>query len=361
MKRIRYVEVFCILALTLAVGIFLPSYISRAQEEKLLDQTVIEETDTVHISRTEKMEDRELLEKFAFLLNENVEYIEYVPLAGGKNMDYEVAYNAVYEEIWELYNMGLMAEPQYYAADGRLYTAANTENPSQSLVVWQWLISGDNGAVYLVTQDDATGKIIGLQMISLDERTDASFGYAYEDIAYLWGSYLGMQEMAVDNITYEDISAETILDGLGNQKKLVLEKYGITDNIIERYYRALADAVARQEKEFLQNNPNLDGSVQDKYVNEIKIYEGVRAINLYLTYYSGNGKEVSCVVEWNFMGYNFCSAPETEDGEIPIRKGEEAITKSDVYGEEIYEGAENYSGNQATNGEESVETDGIRK
>ena len=93
-----------------------------------------------------------------------------------------------------------------------VYTAANTENPAQSLVVWQYMIMGSYGELYEVTMDDASGKIIGLQMLA--DQTDALPNLllvGYEEFAYLWGNYLGMSHMEVQDISYAEVNRKLVM------------------------------------------------------------------------------------------------------------------------------------------------------
>ena len=88
MRKIRYVQLGLILAFTLIVGTCLPPFISRIQERSLLDQEAVEEAEVVSVSRTERMEKKEPMEKFLFLLQPGVEYIEYAAGAGAsRNAD----------------------------------------------------------------------------------------------------------------------------------------------------------------------------------------------------------------------------------------------------------------------------------
>ncbi|WNV58775.1 hypothetical protein RJD28_04440 [Oscillospiraceae bacterium NTUH-002-81] len=66
MRKIRYVQLGLILAFTLIVGTCLPPFISRIQERSLLDQEAVEEAEVVSVSRTERMEKKEPMEKFLF-------------------------------------------------------------------------------------------------------------------------------------------------------------------------------------------------------------------------------------------------------------------------------------------------------
>ena len=229
MKRIRYLEILCLLLLALAVGTLLPFYISKIQEEQLLDQIVLEEASAVHITRTEKMEEKSLLEKFAFLLNENIEYIEYITMSQGKNLDYGSAMTCMYVETDILFSMGLLPSPvDFGKKEGKLYTAANRENPAQSLIVWQFLGYGENGELYSMTLDDATGKLICLKRILIYNWDIRDAYYQdYNDMAYLWGGYLEMSDMEIHSISYEDISGEHVLESLGNQKAQILEEDGL--------------------------------------------------------------------------------------------------------------------------------------
>lgn len=322
MKRIRYLEILCLLLLALAVGTLLPFYISKIQEEQLLDQIVLEEASAVHITRTEKMEEKSLLEKFAFLLNENIEYIEYITMSQGKNLDYGSAMTCMYVETDILFSMGLLPSPvDFGKKEGKLYTAANRENPAQSLIVWQFLGYGENGEIYSMTLDDATGKLIGLKRLWLYNWDIRDAYYQdYNDMAYLWGGYLEMSDMEIHSISYEDISGEHVLKSLGNQKDQILEAYGLDEkSFLEVLSKTRpvydSDSDMQIEEAFRDNNPPMSKEGQDSYLNEAQVYDGYKSIVLDLVYNQGEGKSVECRLEWGAYGFGFFSPKEMEEAE----------------------------------------------
>lgn len=108
MRKIRYVQLGLILAFTLIVGTCLPPFISRIQERSLLDQEAVEEAEVVSVSRTERMEKKEPMEKFLFLLQPGVEYIEYAAGAGAsRNAD--MARDQLEMELELLWEQGMLA------------------------------------------------------------------------------------------------------------------------------------------------------------------------------------------------------------------------------------------------------------
>ena len=242
MRKIRYVQLGLILVFTLIVGTCLPPFISRIQERSLLDQEAVEEAEVVSVSRTERMEKKEPMEKFLFLLQPGVEYIEYAAGAGAsRNAD--MARDQLEMELELLWEQGMLAGSgvdmgDFYGSFNVLsegvYTAANTENPAQSLVVWQYMIMGSYGELYEVTMDDASGKIIGLQMLA--DQTDALPNLllvGYEEFAYLWGNYLGMSHMEVQDISYEEVNRKLVMkqwkENYHNFTEM-MELYGFTED-----------------------------------------------------------------------------------------------------------------------------------
>ena len=242
MRRSRYVQLALILALALIVGTCLPPFISRIQERSLLDQEDVEAAEVVSVSRTERMEKKEPMEKFLFLLQPGVTYIEYAA-AGGATREQDEARDRMVMEMGELQGWGLLAATDddkgdfynhFSVLSEGVYTAANTENPAQSLVVWQYMIMGSYGELYEVTMDDASGKIIGLQMLA--NQTDALPNLllvGYEEFAYLWGSYLGMSHMEVQDISYEEVNRKLVMKQWKESYQNFLdmmEMYGFTED-----------------------------------------------------------------------------------------------------------------------------------
>lgn len=296
MRKIRYVQIIGILALALAVSTFLPSYISRTQEERLVDQAVTEKAQTVRINRMEKMENKSLLEKFRFLLNGDVEYIEYVPISEGKNLDYKEALDCLYQGVFTLQSFGLVGEiggiEEYYEradkginTDGKLYTAANAENPAQSLIVWKFEMLGACSEIYRVTLDDATGAVIGLEVYAPFLPLGKFLPVHYEDAAKSWGIYMGGVDITVNNISYHKVDRKAIAGRMQEESSLArwIESAEGTEQVA---FAGDSDALSR-EPVFDEKGILLDFSYQETADTEVR-----------------------CVLEWDDCGYRF-RLPET--------------------------------------------------
>lgn len=297
MKRIRYVQVFCILVLALVVGTFLPSYISRVQEENLVDLAVTERAQTVRIDRNEKMKNRSLLEKFRFLLNEDVEYIEYVPISDGKNLDYMEALDYLYKDVTELQGMGLVGElggmeASYKMADdgihteGKLYTAANTKNPAQSLIVWKFELLGACSEIYRFTLDDATGKLIGIEVYTPIVPLKQFQPIHFEDVATCWGKYIEADDMAVNDIMYRTVDRKAIADRM------------LKESSLARWSAAAYGYSAEEEGNVAFDDGNKDVLTREPFFDS----EGIL---LDFVYQEPEDQEVHCVLEWDDCGYRF--------------------------------------------------------
>lgn len=85
-----------------------------------------------------------------------------------------------------------------------------------------------------MTMDDASGKIIGLQMLA--DQTDALPNLllvGYEEFAYLWGNYLGMSHMEVQDISYAEVNRKLVMkqwkENYHNFTEM-MELYGFTED-----------------------------------------------------------------------------------------------------------------------------------
>lgn len=314
MRKIRYVQLGLILAFTLIVGTCLPPFISRIQEQSLLDQEAVEETEVVSVSRTERMEKKEPMEKFLFLMQPDVEYIEYA--AGtGSSRNADTARDQMGMEIEQLWGQGMLAGTSMVTGDfyggfqvltEGVYTAANTKNPAQSLLVWRYTVIGSYGELYEVTMDDASGKIIGLQMLAAQaDALPDLMASGYEGFAYAWGNYLGMSHMEVQDISYEKVDRDLILkQWKENDRNFsdLMEEYGLAE---------LYDATEPHEE-----NTEIKENKESKEVKEPKeanwssdvpwdiVGEG---IVLDVKYYYGQSGEGAVRLTWNACTCGFAA------------------------------------------------------
>ena len=281
MKKTYYIDIIFILILALAVSTVLPLYVSYRQEEMLLDQTVVEELSTVRVSRTEKMEEKSALEKFKFLLEEGIEYIEYVPVVEGTTLSNDEAEKEVINELQVISN--------------QLYTAANVNNPAQSLIVWQFLVMGAFEECYVVTMDDVTGKIISINAVWLQRNMEAFYGPAYETVARMWGDYIGMSSMRVKDLQYTDNAVEKAMVRSGGKLSSIMGMFGFTDenslmNFLNDKRVSAADAA--------EKNKTAEQA-------EATATERKDSIELSMVYYMGEEVSVECIMDWDMNGFGF--------------------------------------------------------
>ena len=296
MKKSYYIDIIFILILALAVSTVLPSYVSYKQEEMLLNQTVVEDLSTVRVNRTEKMEEKSPLEKFIFLLEEGIEYIEYVPVVEGTTLDNDEAEKKVTNELQELFDIGVLPSGELKVISGQLYTAANVNNPAQSLIVWQFLVMGAFEECYIVTMDDTAGKIISINAVWLQRNMEAFYGPAYESVAKMWGDYIGMSSMMVEDLKYTDNAADKVLDRAGNKLGTIMSMFGITDE--EALKKFLADKGTAADA-------GSDAKARTGVISDTIITERKESIELSVVYYMEDGTAAQCIMDWDMHGYGF--------------------------------------------------------
>jgi len=280
MRKMHYAEMALILLITLIISIVLPSYLSGYQEQQLIDNTVIEESSAIWVERTEKLEEKSLLRKFEFLISEDIEYIEYIGMGSGGNLAYDEALNCLEHEMMTLFDMGILLTGEFSGPEGQLYTATSLANPGQSLAVWRFLVFGALNQAYVVTLDDASGKIVNIEVVSLLTNPEAYYGSAYELIMSWWGEYLGVARLELMDYERTEVTVKDILEDLGEMQKTILESYGLTEVMLEEL----------REK--------------DEYVTESE-----NGVVLDIIYDMEDGEEtVECTLEWDFAGFRFRAA-----------------------------------------------------
>ena len=179
-----------------------------------------------------------------------------------------------------LFDMGILLTGEFSGPEGQLYTATSLANPGQSLAVWRFLVFGALNQAYVVTLDDASGKIVNIEVVSLLTNPEAYYGSAYELIMSWWGEYLGVARLELMDYERTEVTVKDILEDLGEMQKTILESYGLTEVMLEEL----------REK--------------DEYVTESE-----NGVVLDIIYDMEDGEEtVECTLEWDFAGFRFRAA-----------------------------------------------------
>ena len=213
----------------------------------------------------------------------------------GTTLSNDEAEKEVINELQVLFDIGVLPSGELQVISNQLYTAANVNNPAQSLIVWQFLVMGAFEECYVVTMDDVTGKIISINAVWLQRNMEAFYGPAYETVARMWGDYIGMSSMRVKDLQYTDNAVDKAMVRSGGKLSSIMGMFGFTDE--------------NSLMNFLNDKrvSAVDAAEKNKTAEQAETTAAERkdSIELSMVYYMGEEVSVECIMDLDMNGFGF--------------------------------------------------------
>ncbi len=197
MVRGKWLGMLAAAGAALLLCTLLPTYIFHVQEREILRQVRTEDYEMIEISLRKSMEGKSLIEKFLFLQEPGVEYMQNTQMSDKDDEQYWRIQEKIQTELYTFYGNLCEGAPAFTRA-GR-YIAVDMDDPGRALNVWKAEYIDDwTGTVVTAVLDESTGKLIDIWGYEQEYTGD---WYAYrEAFIYAWFQYIGAYSCDVADV-----------------------------------------------------------------------------------------------------------------------------------------------------------------